>query len=194
MMPRRWPTSSISPARAWRCYVWTRIAGPGGDPWAVGRQRARRETGSFSYRNAVVVEQPAGRVAAGPDRLCAAGRARARLPTPCRRCSCRCRNWRTWCPAPGTSTCWPPIPTSAARAMARRCSASPTGLPLRQAARAQHHRLRRQHRRAAALRALRLPRDGAAPDGQGGLAATRHRVGADGEAIVNRDRTPPVAL
>lgn len=45
-------------------YVWTRIAGPAGDPWVIGRERARRETGSFSYRNAVVVEQPAGRVAA----------------------------------------------------------------------------------------------------------------------------------
>jgi ribosomal protein S18 acetylase RimI-like enzyme len=55
-------------------YVWTRIAGPAGDPWAIGRERARRDTGSFSYRNAVVVEQPAGRVAAAligyalPDR------------------------------------------------------------------------------------------------------------------------------
>ena len=50
-----------------------KIAGPGGDPWAVGRERALRETGSFSYRNAVVLERD-GRVAAGligyplPDR------------------------------------------------------------------------------------------------------------------------------
>ena len=55
-------------------YVWTGIAGADGDPWQVGRERARREAGSFSYRNAVVVEQPAGRVAAAligyalPDR------------------------------------------------------------------------------------------------------------------------------
>jgi ribosomal protein S18 acetylase RimI-like enzyme len=40
------------------------MAGPGGDPWAVGRERAGRESGSFSYRNAVVVEQD-GRIAAG---------------------------------------------------------------------------------------------------------------------------------
>ena len=46
-------------------HVWMRIAGPGGDPWQIGRDRARRETGSFSYRNAVVVEEPAGQVAAG---------------------------------------------------------------------------------------------------------------------------------
>ena len=45
-------------------YLWTKIAGPGGDPWAVGRERAARETGSFSYRNAVVMERE-GRVAAG---------------------------------------------------------------------------------------------------------------------------------
>ncbi len=54
-------------------YLWTKIAGPGGDPWAVGRERALRETGAFSYRNAVVLEQ-ASRVVAGligyplPDR------------------------------------------------------------------------------------------------------------------------------
>jgi len=54
-------------------YVWTTAAGPGGDPWRIGRERATRETGSFSYRNATVVEQ-SGRVVAGligyplPDR------------------------------------------------------------------------------------------------------------------------------
>jgi len=54
-------------------YLWTKIAGPGGDPWAVGRERALRGVGSFSYRNAVVMERE-GRVAAGligyplPDR------------------------------------------------------------------------------------------------------------------------------
>ena len=53
--------------------VWSHIAGPGGDAWAVGRERARRETGSFSYRNAVVAEAAHG-IAAGligyplPDR------------------------------------------------------------------------------------------------------------------------------
>lgn len=36
-------------------YLWTKMA-EGGDPWEVGRQRAQRETGSFSYRNAVVLE------------------------------------------------------------------------------------------------------------------------------------------
>jgi ribosomal protein S18 acetylase RimI-like enzyme len=45
-------------------HVWTRIAGPDGDAWQIGRERARRETGSFSYRNAVVIEEPAGQVTA----------------------------------------------------------------------------------------------------------------------------------
>ena len=45
-------------------YLWTKIAGPGGDPWAIGRERVRREEGGFSYRNAVVMEWD-GRVAAG---------------------------------------------------------------------------------------------------------------------------------
>lgn len=37
-------------------HLWAKMA-EGGDPWEVGRQRARREQGSFSYRNAVVLER-----------------------------------------------------------------------------------------------------------------------------------------
>jgi ribosomal protein S18 acetylase RimI-like enzyme len=44
-------------------YLWTTIAPPGGDPWAIGRERAARDVGGFSYRNAVVLEAD-GRVAA----------------------------------------------------------------------------------------------------------------------------------
>src|SRR5262245_6988883 len=44
-------------------YVWAKIAKDGEDPWAVGRARAAREQGSFSYRNASVIEQD-GAVAA----------------------------------------------------------------------------------------------------------------------------------
>ena len=43
-------------------YLWKKTAPPGEDPWQVGRERAARETGSFSYRNAVVAEV-AGKVA-----------------------------------------------------------------------------------------------------------------------------------
>lgn len=37
-------------------YLWGKMAGPGETAWEVGRQRAARESGSFSYRNAVVIE------------------------------------------------------------------------------------------------------------------------------------------
>lgn len=37
-------------------YLWQQMAGAGEDPWEIGRQRAARDTGSFSYRNAVVAE------------------------------------------------------------------------------------------------------------------------------------------
>jgi ribosomal protein S18 acetylase RimI-like enzyme len=37
-------------------YLWTKLAKPSEDPWDVGRARAAREEGSFSYRNATVIE------------------------------------------------------------------------------------------------------------------------------------------
>jgi ribosomal protein S18 acetylase RimI-like enzyme len=37
-------------------YLWEKMAAPGESAWEVGRRRARRDEGSFSYRNAVVVE------------------------------------------------------------------------------------------------------------------------------------------
>jgi ribosomal protein S18 acetylase RimI-like enzyme len=43
--------------------VWQGMAGPGGDAWAVGRARAERDTGGFSWRNARIAEiggRPAG--------------------------------------------------------------------------------------------------------------------------------------
>lgn len=44
-------------------YLWTSMAEPGESAWDVGRRRAMREAGSFSYRNAVVAEAD-GRVVA----------------------------------------------------------------------------------------------------------------------------------
>ncbi len=44
-------------------YLWGKMAEPGETAWQVGRRRARREVGAFSYRNAVVLER-AGKVAA----------------------------------------------------------------------------------------------------------------------------------
>lgn len=37
-------------------YLWEKLAADGQTGWDVGRQRAERETGSFSYRNATIVE------------------------------------------------------------------------------------------------------------------------------------------
>jgi ribosomal protein S18 acetylase RimI-like enzyme len=45
-------------------YLWSKLAGTGSDPWNVGRERVRSETGGLSYRNAVIAEL-AGRPAAG---------------------------------------------------------------------------------------------------------------------------------
>ena len=45
-------------------YLWARMAEPGEGVWDVGRRRARREEGGFSYRNAIVAEAEDGRVVA----------------------------------------------------------------------------------------------------------------------------------
>lgn len=37
-------------------YLWTGMADEGESPWQIGRQRAQRESGGFSYRNTVVQE------------------------------------------------------------------------------------------------------------------------------------------
>jgi ribosomal protein S18 acetylase RimI-like enzyme len=44
-------------------YLWTNMAVQGQSPWDVGRERARRESGAFSYRNTIVCEE-SGRVVA----------------------------------------------------------------------------------------------------------------------------------
>jgi ribosomal protein S18 acetylase RimI-like enzyme len=37
-------------------HFWRKTVGAEGDPWALGRERAARETGNFSYRNAWLAE------------------------------------------------------------------------------------------------------------------------------------------
>lgn len=37
-------------------YLWSQMAEPGENAWDVGRRRAAREEGSFSYRNATIIE------------------------------------------------------------------------------------------------------------------------------------------
>lgn len=44
-------------------YLWTSMASEGQSPWDLGRERARREAGSFSYRNTIVREE-SGKVVA----------------------------------------------------------------------------------------------------------------------------------
>lgn len=38
-------------------YLWGKLAGPGQSAWEVGRNRAAREEGSFSFRNATIIER-----------------------------------------------------------------------------------------------------------------------------------------
>jgi ribosomal protein S18 acetylase RimI-like enzyme len=38
-------------------YLWTTLAAAGEDAWDIGHRRAAREDGSFSYRNAVIIER-----------------------------------------------------------------------------------------------------------------------------------------
>jgi ribosomal protein S18 acetylase RimI-like enzyme len=45
-------------------YLWARMAQDGESAFDIGRRRARREEGSFSYRNAVVADEGRGVVAA----------------------------------------------------------------------------------------------------------------------------------
>jgi len=37
--------------------LWTQLAGPGGDPWEVGRKRVSSETGGISYGHALIAER-----------------------------------------------------------------------------------------------------------------------------------------
>lgn len=45
-------------------YLWSKMAQPGADPWEIGRERARRETGAFSFRNTIIAEEDGRPVAA----------------------------------------------------------------------------------------------------------------------------------
>lgn len=63
--PHRWATPNDATAMAalvniagegLPLYLWTQLAEPDESPWQVGMARARRESGSFSYRNTVVRE------------------------------------------------------------------------------------------------------------------------------------------
>ena len=81
-------------------YLWDQMAEPGEAAWAVGRHRASREEGSFSYRNATIIEQ---------DSQCAGCLIGYEIPnnpdrslTTCQRCSFPCKSWKTLRRTPGT--------------------------------------------------------------------------------------------
>jgi GNAT superfamily N-acetyltransferase len=57
-------------------HFWRKTVGAGGDPWALGQERAARESGNFSYRNAWLAEAE-GEVAA-----CLLGYAADETPAP----------------------------------------------------------------------------------------------------------------
>lgn len=57
-------------------YLWSRMAEPGETPWDVGRRRAQREEGAFSYLNAVVAD------VAGEAAACLVGYAIPEEPEP----------------------------------------------------------------------------------------------------------------
>ncbi len=81
-------------------YLWSQMAEPGQAAWDVGHGRAAREEGSFSYRNATIIEQ--GGECAG----CLIGYEFPIIParslTTCQRCSFPCRSWKTSLLVPGT--------------------------------------------------------------------------------------------
>ena len=52
-------------------YLWERMTQPGETAWDVGRRRARREEGAFSYRNAITLRE--GGNAAGAILACLIG-------------------------------------------------------------------------------------------------------------------------
>src|SRR5690606_15141785 len=41
-------------------YLWGMLADPGESAWDIGRKRAARDEGSFSYRNAIMIEAGGG--------------------------------------------------------------------------------------------------------------------------------------
>ena len=44
--------------------LWTQLAGPGGDPWQIGRNRVSSETAGISYRNALIAERAGSTIGA----------------------------------------------------------------------------------------------------------------------------------
>ena len=167
-------------------YLWAKIAGPGGDPWAVGRERALRETGAFSYRNAVVLEQ-AGRVAAGligyplPDRP-------EPIPDSMPPMFVPLQELENLAPGTWYVNVLAAYPDKRGQGLGTALLAVADKLAAEADRRGpEHHRLRRQHRRPPALRADWLRRGRAAREGQERLAEPGQGLGAARQARVTAD-------
>ena len=154
-------------------YLWGRLAEPGEAAWDVGRRRAAREEGSFSYRNATIIEQY------GQYAGCLIGYAIPDNPEPV----------PDDMPAmfvplqelenlvPGT---WY-INVLAVQPQFRRQGLGARLLALADERAEKCHRFRRQHWRAAALRALRLQGECHEVDGQRELEERGAKLGSADE-------------
>jgi hypothetical protein len=115
-------------------YLWSKLAGTGRDPWNIGSERVRSETGGISYRNAIIAEL-AGRPAAGLISYSLPAQSEIHF----RQATCdTCTAARTHEPSPWYMVlmCLLPIRSTEEAARALHSSPSPTGLPLQSERRA----------------------------------------------------------
>jgi ribosomal protein S18 acetylase RimI-like enzyme len=164
-------------------HLWSKMAAAGESAWEVGRRRAARPEGGFSYRNAIIIEHR------GTCAGCLIGYEIQDQPEPI-----GSDLPAMFVPlqelenlAPGT---WY-VNVLAVRPQFRGLGlgtrlldvADETGRARQ--ARHERHRVGHQSRRAAALPALRLSRGGRAGDGEGRLAERRAQLGAADQGAVS---------
>jgi ribosomal protein S18 acetylase RimI-like enzyme len=167
-------------------YLWAKMAGPGESPWDVGRRRAMRTDGSFSYRNAIVAEAD-GRVVASlvgyplperPEPVDHAALPPMFLPL---------QELENLAPGTWYVNVLATFPAYRGRGYgARLLRLAERRRSRGRRARAQHHRLGCQRERGAALPALGLPRAGAPPDGEGALEKSGQELAPPGQETVER--------
>ena len=117
-------------------YMWRETAGIGESPVSIGRARALREEGGFSYRNAYMAEID-GEVAGTMVGYPLFGESSDLRDIPPLYAGWSSWNWR--CRTTGTSTCWRSIPSFAARGIGTRSSSMPTPSAERRTPRNGHH-------------------------------------------------------
>ena len=171
-------------------YLWSKIAGPDGDPWAVGRERAQRETGGFSFRNAIVLEQ-GGRIAAGligyplPDRP-------EPIPDSMPPMFVPLQELENLAPGTWYVNVLAAYPDKRGQGLGTALLALADKLAAEAGrSRLEHHRLRRQHRRPPALRADRLRRGRTARERSRTAGRTRARTGCCWSSARNHRSSGP---